>query len=77
MAGWSGVNTAILSPSGGSVGIGFDIPADVVAQRLQAADLPTARWRAAISAPTVQLVTDEIAESLGVKGKKGALVAVA
>jgi serine protease Do len=68
-----GVNTMIYSPSGGSVGIGFDIPADVVAsvsKQLISAGKVT---RGFIGA-SVQDVTPEIAESLGLKGK-GALVA--
>jgi serine protease Do len=69
-----GVNSAIFSPSGGSVGIGFDIPADVaqsVTRDLIAAGKVTRGYIGA----SVQQVTPEIAESLGLKSKKGALVA--
>ncbi|HTK36699.1 MAG TPA: Do family serine endopeptidase [Caulobacteraceae bacterium] len=69
-----GVNSAIFSPSGGSVGIGFDIPADVaasVAKQLIAEGKVTRGYIGA----TVQSVTPEIAESLGLGDKKGALVA--
>ena len=45
-----GVNTAIFSPSGGSVGIGFAIASDVVQERRRAAQGPTASSRAAGSA---------------------------
>ena len=69
-----GVNSAIFSPSGGSVGIGFDIPADVAAsitRQLIAGGKVTRGYLGA----TVQDVTPEIADSLGVPGRKGALVA--
>ncbi len=69
-----GVNTAIFSPSGGSVGIGFAIPADVadtVAKQLIKAGSVSRGYMGA----TIQPVTPEIAASLGIPGKKGALVA--
>jgi serine protease Do len=69
-----GVNSAIFSPSGGSVGIGFDIPADV-AQAVTKQLMASGKVVRGYIGATVQPVTDEIAESLGVKGKKGALVA--
>jgi serine protease Do len=68
-----GVNTAIFSPSGGSVGIGFDIPAEVaasVSRQLISAGKVTRGYLGA----TVQDVTPDIAGSLGV-AKGGALVA--
>ncbi len=68
-----GVNTAIFSPSGGSVGIGFDIPADtaklVVAQLKEHGYVDRA-WMGV----QIQPVTDEIAESLGLKKAEGAIV---
>ena len=69
-----GVNTAIFSPSGGSVGIGFDIPADVAAQITRELISGGKIVRGYIGA-TVQDVTPEISESLGLAGRKGALVA--
>ena len=69
-----GVNTAIFSPSGGSVGIAFDIPADTVKSvvaRLKDNGFVTRGWTGA----QVQPVTADIAESLGMKGSEGALVA--
>ena len=69
-----GVNTAIFSPSGGSVGIGFAIPADVadqIAKQLIAGGKVTRGYMGA----TIQSVTPEIADSLGITGRKGALVA--
>jgi serine protease Do len=68
-----GVNTAIYSPSGGSVGIGFDIPSDtvktVVAQ-LEKAGHVTRGWLGV----QIQPVTAGIADSLGLKKAEGALV---
>ncbi len=69
-----GVNSAIFSPSGGSVGIGFAIPADVadtITKQLIAGGKITRGYLGA----TIQNVTPDIAESLGIPGKKGALVA--
>jgi serine protease Do len=69
-----GVNTAIFSPSGGSVGIGFAIPAEtaktVVAQLKQSGHV-TRGWMGV----EIQKVTPEIADSLGLKKAEGALVA--
>ena len=68
-----GVTTAIYSPSGGSVGIGFAIPADtvksVVAQ-LKETGAVTRGWIGV----QVQPVTDDIANSLGLQKAEGALV---
>jgi serine protease Do len=68
-----GVNTAIFSPSGGSVGIAFAIPAStvksVVAQ-LKDKGTVTRGWIGV----QIQPVTDEIAESIGLKKAEGALV---
>jgi serine protease Do len=69
-----GMNSMIFSPSGGSVGIGFAIPAatihDVVGQ-LQAHGHVSRGWLGV----SIQSVTPEIASSLGLKDAKGALVA--
>jgi serine protease Do len=68
-----GVNTAIYSPSGGSIGIGFDVPAatakEVIAQ-LKDKGVVTRGWLGV----QVQPVTAGIAESLGLKDAAGALV---
>ena len=69
-----GVNTAIFSPSGGSVGIAFDIPADtvkVVVAQLKDHGAVTRGWIGV----QIQPVTAEIADSLGLKNARGALVA--
>jgi serine protease Do len=68
-----GVNTAIFSPSGGSVGIGFDIPADVAAQVTKQL-ISTGKVSRGYIGALMQNVTPDIAESLGMTGK-GALVA--
>jgi serine protease Do len=69
-----GVNTAIISPSGGSIGIGFAVPsktAMAVIDQLREFKEVRRGWLGV----KIQLVTDEIAESLGVKPTRGALVA--
>src|SRR5262249_31928763 len=68
-----GVNTAIFSPSGGSVGIGFDIPADtakLVVAQLKEHGHVTRGWMGV----QIQPVTPDIAESLGLKQAQGAIV---
>ena len=68
-----GVNSAIFSPSGGSVGIGFDIPADVagpVTQQLIADGKVTRGYIGA----TVQTLSPELAESMGLATPHGAVV---
>jgi serine protease Do len=67
-----GVNTAIFSPSGGSVGIGFDIPAAVktVVAQLKDTGHVTRGWMGV----QIQAVTADIADSLGFKKAEGALV---
>jgi serine protease Do len=69
-----GMNSMIFSPSGGSVGIGFAIPAslihDVVAQ-LKAHGHVTRGYLGV----NIQSVTPDIASSLGIKDSKGAMVA--
>ena len=68
-----GVNTAIFSPSGGSVGIGFDIPAStakmVVAQLKDHGSVERG-WLGV----QIQPVTADIADSIGLKKAEGALV---
>jgi serine protease Do len=68
-----GVNTAIFSPSGGSVGIGFDIPANtakMVVAQLRDKGYVTRGWMGV----QVQPVTAAIANSLGMKRAEGAIV---
>jgi serine protease Do len=71
-----GINTAIYSPSGGSIGIGFAIPSalahEVVSELIQESDHTVHRGWLGVR---IQEVTDEIAESLGLDKAHGALVA--
>jgi serine protease Do len=71
-----GINTAIYSPSGGSIGIGFAIPSTlakaVVAELRNEPDHNVHRGWLGVR---IQAVTDEIAESLGLDKPKGALIA--
>jgi len=69
-----GVNTAIFSPTGGSVGIAFDVPASTVASvipQLQNNGEVSRGWLGV----QIQQVTGEIADSLGLKTPTGALIA--
>src|SRR6195256_6399220 len=69
-----GINTAIISPSGGSIGIGFAVPskaAVAVLDQLKQCGEPRRGWLGV----RIQQVTDEIAESLSIKPARGALVA--
>jgi serine protease Do len=69
-----GVNTAIFSPSGGSVGIAFAIPADTVksvVSQLKEHGMVTRGWIGV----QIQPVTQDIADSLGLKKAQGAMVA--
>jgi serine protease Do len=69
-----GVNTAIYSPSGGSVGIGFSIPSNM-AQPIINQLIKYGRTRRGWLGIRIQQVTDEIADSLGLDRTYGALVA--
>ena len=69
-----GINTAIISPTGGSIGIGFSVPSDtvisVVDQLKQFGEI-----RRGWLGVKIQTVTDDIAETLGIPEGTGALVA--
>ncbi|MCP4318328.1 MAG: Do family serine endopeptidase [Hyphomicrobiales bacterium] len=69
-----GVNTAIISPTGGSIGIGFAVPSDLVQSVVQQL-IDFGETRRGWLGVRIQPVTDEIAESLDMKDAKGALVA--
>ncbi len=71
-----GINTAIFSPSGGSVGIGFAIPADTAQSVIAALKDKGVVARGWIGVQ-IQPVTPDIVDSLGLKSTKGALVAEA
>jgi serine protease Do len=69
-----GVNTAIISPSGGSIGIGFAVPsktAVAVINQLREFGETRRGWLGV----RIQQVTDDIAESLNIKPARGALIA--
>ncbi len=68
-----GVNTAIISPTGGSIGIGFAVPSDTVqsvVQQLREFGTVRRGWLGV----KIQTVSEDIAESLGVAENTGALV---
>ncbi|HEY5598296.1 MAG TPA: DegQ family serine endoprotease [Kiloniellales bacterium] len=69
-----GINTAIASPNGGSVGIGFAIPSNLakpVIEQLRAEGKVTRGWLGV----QVQVVSPEIAAAIGLKSPSGAIVA--
>jgi serine protease Do len=69
-----GINTAIISPSGGSIGIGFAVPSKTalpVIDQLREYRETRRGWLGV----RIQQVNDEIAESLGMKQARGALIA--
>ena len=69
-----GVNTAIFSPTGGSVGIGFAVPSNLaksVIEDLRKSGRVDRGWLGV----QIQAVTPDVADSLGLKEPKGALVA--
>jgi serine protease Do len=69
-----GVNTAIISPTGGSIGIGFAVPADTVApvvQQLREYGEVRRGWLGV----KIQTVTEDLSASLGIPENSGALVA--
>src|SRR5580692_10346569 len=70
-----GINTAIYSRSGGSQGIGFAIPANMVRVVVTSANGGSAAVKRPWLGAKLQEVTPEIAESLGLKRPSGALVA--
>ncbi len=70
-----GINTAIYSRSGGSQGIGFAIPANMVRVVVASAKGGSAAVKRPWLGAKLQEVTPEIAESLGLKRPSGALVA--
>ncbi|MGH1379013.1 MAG: DegQ family serine endoprotease [Alphaproteobacteria bacterium] len=69
-----GINTAIFSPTGGSVGIGFAIPSDL-AKPVITQIIEYGHTRRGWLGIRIQTVTDEIAESLGLGEARGALIA--
>lgn len=68
-----GVNTAIFSPSGGNVGIGFAIPSNLVKETIDQL-IEYGRTKRGWLGVRIQNVTDEMAESLGFGKARGAIV---
>ncbi len=69
-----GINTAIISPTGGSIGIGFSVPSDTVGSVVE----QLKQWgevRRGWLGVKLQTVTDEIAETVGLPESSGAMVA--
>lgn len=68
-----GVNTAIISPTGGSIGIGFAVPADtatIVIDQLRRFGETRRGWLGV----NIQTVTEDLAKSMGLTANQGALV---
>jgi Do/DeqQ family serine protease len=69
-----GINTAIFSRGGGSNGVGFAIPANLVRVFLEAADRGDASFERPYIGAIFEPVTSEVAEALGLETVRGALV---
>ncbi|AWM78716.1 Do family serine endopeptidase [Phenylobacterium parvum] len=69
-----GVNTAIFSPTGGSVGIGFAVPADVAA-RVSRQLIANGKVVRGYIGATIQNFDEDMAAAQGMAGQKGAIVA--
>jgi serine protease Do len=69
-----GINTAIFSPSGGSVGLGFAIPSSL-AEPVVAQLKTNGRVERGLLGVQIQPVTEELAQSMALGSEKGALVA--
>ena len=69
-----GINSQILSPSGGNIGIGFAIPANM-AKHVMESLRKDGRVRRAALGVSVQPLTSELSANLGVKDTEGAVVA--
>ena len=70
-----GINTAIFSPTGGSVGIGFSIPANLakpIIEQLRKFGKTQRGWLGV----RIQELTPEIAKSLGLKNEEGVLISM-
>jgi Do/DeqQ family serine protease len=68
-----GINSQILSPSGGNIGIGFAIPANM-ARHVMDSLIKTGTVQRGLLGVTVQSVTPDIASSLGMPTARGALI---
>ena len=68
-----GINTAIIAPSGGNVGIGFAIPSNM-AVRLKESLIKHGEVRRGLLGVTVQDLTPELAQAFAIDSKRGALI---
>jgi Do/DeqQ family serine protease len=68
-----GINSQIISPSGGNIGIGFAVPANM-AKSVMAQLTKSGTVRRGILGVTVQPVTSDLASSLGLSDVRGALI---
>ncbi|MGI8671942.1 MAG: Do family serine endopeptidase [Luteitalea sp.] len=68
-----GINSQILSPSGGNIGIGFSIPANM-ARNVMTQLIENGEVRRGMLGVTIQPVTADLARSLGLQTRRGALV---
>jgi serine protease Do/serine protease DegQ len=68
-----GINTAIISPGGGSIGIGFAIPVGLALQVMEQL-LKSGRVERGFVGVAAQDLTPELAEAFGLKAQKGAVV---
>ncbi len=68
-----GINTAILAPSGGNVGIGFAIPADMV-QPIMAELIEHGEIRRGFIGVSVQDLVPELAEAFGLENERGVII---
>lgn len=69
-----GVNTAIFSPTGGSVGIGFAIPAEL-ADEVTKAIIKDGKVSRGWLGVSIQDLTEDMAEAQGIEGNQGAIIA--
>ena len=70
-----GINTAIFSRSGGSIGIGFSIPSDMVEVVVQTAEAGNSKIKRPWLGGEFQDVTPDLADSLGLARPEGTLIA--
>ncbi|MFV0389969.1 MAG: DegQ family serine endoprotease [Pyrinomonadaceae bacterium] len=68
-----GINSQILSPTGGSIGIGFSIPSNMAKSIMQQL-LKDRKVRRGMLGVSIQNLNEEIAKQFGIEGTKGALV---
>ena len=68
-----GINSQILSPSGGNIGLGFAVPANMAKSAMDQL-IKTGKVRRGMMGVTIQPVTSDLASSLGLSDARGALV---